>query len=739
MSTNIVSDRKLFLPEDPFEGTFKQLLPELRENPYWVASGKSTLERLIFRHGVNEQRTAEIQTNYGSEVLTAFNAFKDFFGIEASIYFFVKNYLGSATEGHGADKQAALFVGPPGSGKSEAVAAIKKIWRTGEPMPALGGCPVHDNPLSLLFMVPRIAVHRAEGKYSKAPQFAAEIIEALGVVDVIDWDDAQVRSLAEKNGTEKDARSLGALACADVDDFVSIVCYGLGLPKSTRNNVGLPCPECQAKLLGEHGRETVEMADFPMGAMLPALGHGLVDVPEVDPLQFNIATWVGRRNIAKLGKVADDNPDIVQLNGYFDRGRRGIVILTEGLKNTKESWRILLEALQGRRIPLPEPLAAYHEDGLFFEGLVLIHTNEAEYKEFKSDAKNEPYWDRLFEIHWKYPLEASQAAKVSKKMYAQSNFSKPVEKGGVHVEPILFDYESALRVLSYLEPDPQGVPALVKLEAYDGKQTRGTGMGTVIEVADLRNRASIREGMEGVSPRLTAEQVIGALAQESKDLYLAGKRVSPCVTTHDFRTRMYDVLKQKIADPKKREALKAFLDDSLESWRRKKLSKFVRAAFLESFAKECQNVFDKYVEWSNASVLGITPKSAGSSRVTRYEMEEWLRKLETQAGFYLQDGQKERFRREVQAAVARYIEEKGVGTRVPYTVHRTLAEVIEKFVLAAVTDVVRIISDSTARSNEDQKKLDSARTRLISEHGFCPHCANALFDEVSRTRNFIVE
>ena len=97
MSTtvNTHGDRKMFLPEDPFEGTFKQLLPQLRDNPGWVASGKSTLERLIFRHGINEQRTAEIQTLYGSETLLAFNAFKDFFGIEQSIYFFVKNYLGS--------------------------------------------------------------------------------------------------------------------------------------------------------------------------------------------------------------------------------------------------------------------------------------------------------------------------------------------------------------------------------------------------------------------------------------------------------------------------------------------------------------------------------------------------------------------------------------------------------------------------------------------------------------------
>lgn len=741
MNANIIKAEtsKLYLPKDPFEGNFRTLLPLLRDNPYWVSSGKATLERLILREGINEARTDELRRLHGSETLLAFNAFRDFFGIEASIYAFVKNYLGAAVEGHGADKQAPLFVGPPGSGKSDAVAAIKKIWRKGEPMPELGGSQHHENPLNLLFMVPRVAVHQAKGKNSLAPGFAAKIVESLNLVEVIDWTEPQVKELVAKHGLEKDSASIGALACADVDEFVSLVVYGLGLPKSTRNNIGLPSPAVQSRLYGTHGRAVTEIADYEMGVMLPALGHGIVDVPEVDPLQFNIATWVGRKNVAKIGKVADENPDVVQLNGYFNRGSRGIVILTEGLKNTKESWRILLEALQGRRMPLPEPLAAYHEDGLFFEGLILIHTNEAEYRDFLGDVKNEPYWDRVVPVDWKYPLEVSQAAKVSRKMYNNSNYSRPVDRGGVHVEPILFDYESAFRVLSYLEADPNGVPSLVKMDAYDGKQVRSTGMGTVIEVVDLRARASIREGMEGISPRLTAEKVIGALAQEAKDLYVAGKRPHPCVTSRDFRDRMYDVLRKQVADPKKRNLLKGFLDADLETWRRKKLSKFVRAAFLESFSKECQDTFDKYVEWSNASVLGQTPKTAGYSRVTRTEMEEWLRKLENQPGFQVTSGQVERFRREVQAAVTRYVEDNGVGKRVPYTVHRALQECIERFVLAAVTDVVRIISESTARGNEDQKKLEGARGRLITEHNFCPHCANALFEEVSRTRNFIIE
>ena len=734
MNTNIT---KLELPQDPFEGTFAQLLPEIKKYPGYVASPKGTLNRLIQKMGRNEERTAVVRELFADQSLEALKAFQNFFGTELADNEFMTAFVGPALQGHGADKKAALFIGPPGAGKSDKVEDLKRIWRTGEPMPALDGCPIHDNPLNLLFMVPRVALQSVGGKASKALPECTRIVESLNLLDVLSWDEPEVAGLMQKLGAERTAGDLARIALGNVEDFVSIVTYGLELPKSTRNSIGLPCPHCQAKVYGKYA-DKVEIADFPMDAMLPALGHGIVDVPEVDEINFNLAEWIGRRNIGNIGRVPSDHPDSVELNGYYPRANRGILILTEALKNPDQAQRINLEALQGRRIPLPQPLAPYHESGLHVELFVIAHSNEAEYRNFLGDSKKEPYWDRFQWIYMKYPLEAGMAKKVTEKMWKGSSYSKPVDRGGVHVEPVLFDYEGRLRVLASLEEDSGGVPLMVKLAAYNGEQVRATGMGTVINVADLRQRASEREGMEGISPSQTAESVIGGLAQRALKLHADGLVKSPCVTTKDFELAMFDYLKANVKDKKKRAALEGFLSKDLAVWRRKTLSKYVRAAFLESFGVECQNTFDKYIEWSNASVLGGTPKSAGSSRITKFEMDEWLKKIENMPQFGVSDGQKDRFRREVQAAVLRYREEHGSG-RVPYTVHQGLKECIERFVLSAVSDVVRILSESTSHTTEDQKKLDSARGRLINEHGFCPHCANALFDEVSSTRGFIID
>jgi len=160
--------KKLTLPQDPFEGTFAALLPVLPDFPGYVASPKGTIDRLIARRGRNEARTAIVRELYADPSLEALNAFGNFFGTELADNEFMTTYLGPALMGHGADKKASLFIGPPGAGKSDKVEDIKRIWRSGEPMPCLEDCPIHDNPLNLLFMVPRVAITRVGGKLSQA-------------------------------------------------------------------------------------------------------------------------------------------------------------------------------------------------------------------------------------------------------------------------------------------------------------------------------------------------------------------------------------------------------------------------------------------------------------------------------------------------------------------------------------------------------------------------------------------
>lgn len=733
------NDNQLNLPLDAYVGNLAGLIPILPVHPGLVANPKSTIARLIARKGVNVQLTDLVRDRYGDPSLTAYNAFNSFHGTFIADNQLITEYLVPALEGHGEDKKGILFVGPPGGGKSDKVEALKALWRTGEPMPTLAGCPIKESPLNLFTALPRVALNRVGGRASRAHSAATSMIAALRLAEQLNWN-ARACKQARLNGLDTTNEALATLALQDVRTFVDVVVYGLNLPKATRNTVGNPCPICMEAVLGRFSNNPVDIADFDIGAMYPAHGDGTVDVPEVDALNFSTAEWIGRRNIRNIGTVDPADPRSVEYDGYYCRANRGMIILAEILKNPPRSHRSNIELLQSRRIPIAAPHAAYTESGLHIVAMLLGHTNEAEYNQFKADATNEAYFDRYHVIYHPYPREANEAKKITEKMWSLSDFSNPVEEGGVHLEPLLTELEARFRVLTALEEDPERVPLMLKLGAYNGDLVRGSGMGTIVNAGELRQRASIREGMEGVSPRQTAETVLGGLAARAKMLAGQGAIESPCVTSREFVSAMFAWIKSNVADANKGKAYAGFLSDDLAKWRRKELSTIVRASFLESFEKECWDTFDKYVEWSNAAVLNKNPRSAGSSetRVTTRERDDFLRDIEAGLGLGVTDAQKLTFRREVQAAVNEWQREHP-GQKLRYDVHLGLKDCIEKLVLSKVSGLVKILTENAAHTTEERKRLEGARQRLITEHGFCSYCANELFAEVGSTQNFLVD
>lgn len=736
----------LYLPEDPFEGDVKGLYKLLSARhahetkglfvPGYVEPSKGRFLRLALRQGTDELRSAEIQRIYNIDSLLSYKwASRKFFGVETSVQGIMVNYLYAAMMGHEADKQALTLIGPPGAGKSDLVEEIKNIYRTSEPIPFLAGSPVHANPLSLLFIINRVARKKGKGKLAATRECAAEMMKALELDQLINWDEPAVLDIVKKYDIDKNLAGLAKIP--RVDDFVDLVVFGMGLPKAIRNNIGKPDPYSLDRVLGEYNTEDlVDLASFPIDNMFfDEGGNGIVDVAEVQPINFDLSKFIGQRNIGKMGKFKSLDPRAVELIGAYCRANRGLLIQTEGLKNPVEAQRINLEALQGHRIPLPEPL----QDDLFWEGWVIVHSNEGEYDRFRAEKVNEPYWDRFLRVLFKYPLETSEAARISKKLWAKSDFSKPVDKGGVHKEPILDEYEAMLRVFSYMEDDKNGVPAMSKLKAYNGKQVRDRMQGTVLDVSDLRARASWREGMTGLSPRETAKEGTGALAAEALQLLELGKVPGACVTTQAFRKRFLEVIKLNITDEKTRKRLESFLVNDLEEWRRRELSRFVKAAFIEEFSSQCQSAFDKYIDWSNAAALGTMPKAAsGFGRISSMEVEGFLREIESDPDWGVTSSQAKTFRQEIGSAYSNWIREHG-AKNVPYTIHEGIKNCIERYVLKQVSGVARILTSATAQSDEDKRKLAGAKKRLIEQHNFCEHCAEELLREVEHTRSFLKE
>lgn len=162
----------------------------------------------------------------------------------------------------------------------------------------------------------------------------------------------------------------------------------------------------------------------------------------------------------------------------------------------------------------------------------------------------------------------------------------------------------------------------------------------------------------------------------------------------------------------------------------------LQGRLIPNFADLCTQFFRKYIQYVRALSLGIKPTSTvGGHAVTQRDMEAFLQEVERADEFNVNSAQAPKFRQGVMAAINLYNEEHGT-TEPPYTVHEGLKNCIESYVLRQAKDITGVVG-ITNLSEEEQKKLDSAKARLIEEHGYCEYCAGKLLIEVALTRDFL--
>lgn len=776
-------DSKLYLPRDPFPVPFKDqgltatlgsLLKVVREHPAYVEPTHSAFYRLIIRHGQKAERSNALQRLTGKEDIVAYTTLADkFFGVEEAFYEIVTGYGLQAAKGGRTRRKALVITGSPGAGKSDGVNHLQRnIMRSREPIPYLQFSPMWSNPLNALFLARLIAATKANDIFEDTLTELTSIIDGLDLTGTaaLNFGNTEVKAIAKKHGfTEGSKLSSADLAkiCMESEkDFVSIVCFGLDLPRATVDALVVPDPWAQDVVLGKYfgkfgpdapsasefkegcGKKkdhptygqydpqyAVDLHAFPLSNLFMSKGQGIVDIAEVQPINFDLKVWRGDEKLATMGLYDSADPRCVDPSGHFNRGK--FLVLTEGLRNPPEGFRVLLESLEGQRLPLPEPLSAYHPEGVGWEGMIIIHSNDEQWNKFYGNPDHRAHLDRFRWVSFRYPLEPSEATRVTEKLYNASEFGKTVSDGGVHHEPLSFIFGGNFRVATHLDmPSKGNRPLFAILRAYDGKQVRERMMGTDIDVRALRESAPWTEGLTGMSPR-EMDDIIGQLAAEALAMYEQDKRPSPCFTTQELRDRLKLRIKgNPMLGKKEKEAWTGWLDNEFETFRRQELTKVYKAAFIPGFRDLCTNYFRKYVAYVRALSLGIRPTgTVGGQAVTQRDMEAFLQEVERADEFNVNSAQAPKFRQGVMAAINLYNEEHGT-TEPPYEVHEGLKNCIESYVLRTSKDIVGVVGVATL-SEEEQKKIDSAKKRLVEEHGYCEYCAGKLLIEVTLTRDFL--
>jgi serine protein kinase len=90
-------------------------------------------------------------------------------------------------------------------------------------------------------------------------------------------------------------------------------------------------------------------------------------------------------------------------------------------------------------------------------------------------------------------------------------------------------------------------------------------------------------------------------------------------------------------------------------------------------------------------------------------------------------------------AVNNWMRENKGKASVPYTCHEPVRRCIERYVVNQLRGTARKLSLRSVRSDDDKRHLAEVIRRLVSDYGYCEHCANELLKEVEEKESFLIE
>ena len=597
-----------------WSGTFLEYLEKVRADPSLVQHAHARTYDMVMREGsapIGETDDPRIKRLFKDETLNVYSFFKDeFFGIEETLAQIARYFQSAAMRGEEC-RQVLYLMGPVGAGKSSLVEKLHRGLEGLDPIYAIDGSPMFEEPLLL---IPR-----------------------------------HLRKEFEKM---LDVRIEGDL-----------------------------CPVTRWRLREEFKNRYEDMPVTTVG-FSKRNRRGIGVVPPVDPNNQDTSVLIGSEDISKLDRYSEGDPRVLELNGAFNVGNRGMVEFIEVFKNETEYLHAMITATQEKFVPAPG-----RHGTVFVDTVIVAHSNEAEWQKFKADHTNEAILDRIVVVKVPYNLRLSEEVKIYRKMLQHSDFR-------ASVAPHTLEVAAMFAVLSRLEPSAKCDP-MTKLRLYNGEEVVEKGRTKKLTVKELREDAR-REGMFGISTRFVMKALDNALSD-------GGASINP-INVREALIRM--VKEMEVADDARKQYLE-FLQDTIHKEYLEILEKEITKAFVYSYQEQAESLFQNYLDHAEAYVNQTKVKD----RNTREELvpdEGFLKSIEEQIAIIgsAADG----FRQEVIAYLWASLRR---GDTVGYQSYEPLKDAIEKKLMSSVRDISRIITKARTRDEEQQEKYGAMVRRLI--------------------------
>jgi len=425
--------------------------------------------------------------------------------------------------------------------------------------------------------------------------------------------------------------------------------------------------------------------------------RGIGVVPPVDPNNQDTSVLIGSEDISKLDKYSEGDPRVLDLSGALNKGNRGLVEFIEIFKNEVEYLHTIITATQEKSIPAPG-----RHGMIYVDTVIIAHSNESEWKKFRSNPTNEAILDRLVTLKVPYNLRLSEEVKIYKKILRNSNFR-------ADIAPHTLEVAAMFAILTRLEPTPKCDP-LTKLKLYNGEEVIEKGKTKRIDLSELMEAAK-NEGMFGISTRFIMKAIDNAL---SENIHIN------CIHPLAVKESLVQMVKEGDFPDELRKQYLEFLQDTIHKEYLKLLENDITKAFVYSFDEQAENLFLNYLDHAEAFVTKRKVKDRSTDEDLDPD-ENFMRSIEEAIG--ITGSACENFRQEVIAFLWSATRR---NEKINYKSYEPLKQAIENRLLMSVRELVRITTKATAYRDEEQTKKYNKVVEELIKIGYPPNCIDTL-------------
>ncbi|MEM9123532.1 MAG: PrkA family serine protein kinase, partial [Pseudomonadota bacterium] len=189
---------------------------------------------------------------------------------------------------------------------------------------------------------------------------------------------------------------------------------------------------------------------------------GLTKTEPGDENNQDVSSLVGKVDIRKLEHYSQSDPDAYAYSGGLCRSNQGLLEFVEMFKAPIKVLHPLLTATQECNYVGTEALGP-----IPFTGMVLAHSNEAEWQLFKNNKNNEAFIDRICVIKVPYCLRVTEETKIYSKLLSNS------ELGTSPCAPETLRMLARFSVMTRLK-EHENSNLYSKMRIYDGEKLKDT-------------------------------------------------------------------------------------------------------------------------------------------------------------------------------------------------------------------------------------------------------------------------